>query len=82
MNKDTLPTGWTGNKSRHRMKVGAFTLEVIELSGLTEAWVWNIRVEKILFLTDSGRWDSPEGARDACKLALKDHLSRTLRLLD
>jgi hypothetical protein len=81
MNKNTLPTGWTGNKSRHRMKIGPYTLEVIELSVLTEAWVWNIWVDKTLFLNDSGRWESPEGARDACKLALKDHLSRILRQL-
>jgi hypothetical protein len=81
MNKNTLPAGWTGNKSRHHMKVGAFTLEVIELPGMAEVWVWNIWVDKILFLNDSGRWDSPEGARDACKLALKDHLSRILRQL-
>jgi len=85
MNKNTLPTGWTGNKSRHHMKIGPYTLEVIELSVLTEAWVWNIWIDstlkKSLFLNDSGRWSSPEEARDACKLVLKDHLSRILRQL-
>jgi len=28
MNKDTLPAGWTGNKSRHHMKIEGYTLKV------------------------------------------------------
>ena len=85
MNKDTLPPGWTGNKSRHHMKIEGYTLKVERSTHDTSRWVWEIwfatGLKNSVLLRDYGRYTSPEEARDACKRRFRDHLSRTLRLL-
>jgi hypothetical protein len=85
MNKDTLSPGWTGNKSRHHMKIEGYTLKVERSTHDTSRWVCEIWVtsslKNFVLLRDYARYISAEEARDACKRRLRDHLSRALRLL-
>lgn len=86
MNKDTLPPGWTGNKSRHHMKIEGYTLKVERSTHDTSRWVCEIWVtsplNNFVLLRDYVRYISAEEARDACKWLLRDHLSRASRLLE